>query len=295
MVFFRILFISLTSFFYFQTIAQTTSWRGTTNTSWSTASNWTNGVPTSTVDAILGDANFTGTNQPAINSSSACKSLTLGGGSKATTLTVNRNLSVFGAVVINSNATLTHGGATISLTGNWTNNGTYNANANKTTTIFSGVSQTIAGTNATTFRKLTVNSGSTVVLAQNVTASGTQSRLTISGTLNPGESPTYLVTCNSITVNSGGIIHVKAGTFSGNYSSNPTLNSGSTVEYSSSTNTQTVLNTLTYSTLNISGSTTKTLAGNLIPYCRVRQLLVTLMLMVAHLIYLLLPQIVEQQ
>jgi hypothetical protein len=58
-------------------------------------------VPTSTVDAILGDANFTGTNQPAINSSSACKSLTLGGGSKAITLIVNRNLSVFGAVVIN--------------------------------------------------------------------------------------------------------------------------------------------------------------------------------------------------
>ncbi len=263
MIFYRALFITLCSFFYFQTIAQTTSWRGTTNTSWSTASNWTNGVPTSTVDAILGDANFTGTNQPAINSSSACKSLTLGGGSKATTLTVNRNLSVFGAVVINSNATLTHGGATISLTGNWTNNGTYNANANKTTTIFSGVSQTIAGTNATTFRKLTVNSGSTVVLAQNVTASGTQSRLTISGTLNPGESPSYLVTCNSITVNSGGIIHVKASTFSGNYSSNPTLNAGSTVEYSSITNAQTVLNTLTYSTLNISGSTTKTLAGNL--------------------------------
>ena len=72
-----------------------------------------------------------------------------------------------------------------------------------------------------------------------------------------------MVTCNSITVNSGGIIHVKAGTFSGNYSSNPTLNSGSTVEYSSSTNAQTVLNTLTYSTLNISGTTTKTLAGNL--------------------------------
>lgn len=264
MVFFRILFISLTSFFYFQTIAQTTSWRGTTNRSWSTASNWTNGVPTSTVDAILGDANFTGTNQPRISASSACKSLTLGGGSKATTLTISRNLTVYGAIVINSNATLSHGGATISLTGNWTNNGTYTTTSNKTTTIFSGVSQIISGSAASnTFRKLTINSGSTVTLARNITVSGGQSRLVVSGTLNPGESPTYLVTASAITVNSGGIIHVKASTFAGNYSVNPTLNAGSTVEYSSSTNAQTVLNTLTYSTLNISGTTTKTLAGNL--------------------------------
>src|SRR5258706_3345757 len=34
-------------------IAQT-SWKGTTSTSWSIASNWTNVVPTANVDAIIG-------------------------------------------------------------------------------------------------------------------------------------------------------------------------------------------------------------------------------------------------
>ncbi|HMG68420.1 MAG TPA: hypothetical protein VK588_12070, partial [Chitinophagaceae bacterium] len=41
-----------------------TSWRGTTSTAWSVVTNWTAGVPTSTKDAIIGDANFTGVNQP---------------------------------------------------------------------------------------------------------------------------------------------------------------------------------------------------------------------------------------
>jgi hypothetical protein len=258
----RILTFSSSLIFSLFTNAQT-SWKGTTSTSWSTSSNWTNGIPSASVDAIVGDANFTGTNQPAIGSSASCKSLTIGGGVKASTLTVNRNLTVYGAVTINSNGTLNHGGSTISLTGNWLKSGTYSTSSNKSTVIFSGVSQTLGGTSSTTFRKLTINSGSTVTLAQNVTVSGTQSRFTVSGTVNPGESPTYLVTAGSITVNSGGIIHVKATTFGGNYSSTPTLNAGSTVEYSSSTNAQTILNSITYSTLNTSGTTTKTLAGNL--------------------------------
>ncbi|MBU1297533.1 MAG: hypothetical protein KKG06_08325 [Bacteroidetes bacterium] len=33
------------------------SWRGITSANWATASNWTNGVPTATVDAVIGDAN----------------------------------------------------------------------------------------------------------------------------------------------------------------------------------------------------------------------------------------------
>jgi len=63
-------FTSLTSFalflVQFAAHAQTTSWRGTTSTDWSGAANWTAGVPTSAVDAIIGDVNFTGANQPSI-------------------------------------------------------------------------------------------------------------------------------------------------------------------------------------------------------------------------------------
>ena len=37
----------------FGALAQT-SWKGTTSTSWSTAANWTAGIPTSALDAIIG-------------------------------------------------------------------------------------------------------------------------------------------------------------------------------------------------------------------------------------------------
>src|SRR4051812_37388548 len=78
-----------------------TSWKGTTSTDWSTASNWTNGVPSSTVDAILGDANFTGARQPTFTVTSTCKSLTIGG-AVATTLSVNKTLTAYGNITINS-------------------------------------------------------------------------------------------------------------------------------------------------------------------------------------------------
>jgi len=41
-----------------------TSWTGTASTAWSNGSNWTGGVPSSTVDAIIGDASFTGLTSP---------------------------------------------------------------------------------------------------------------------------------------------------------------------------------------------------------------------------------------
>ena len=103
------------------TLFAQTSWKGTTSTNWSTSSNWTAGVPTSATDAILGDANFTGGNQPVVNSSASCKSLTVGG-TVATTLTLSKNLAVSGGVTINANGTATQPNSTLTLSGNWTNN-----------------------------------------------------------------------------------------------------------------------------------------------------------------------------
>jgi len=261
---FLIATVFICSFFYAS--SQTTSWVGAVSTSWNNTSNWTNGVPSASKDAILGDASFTGGNQPTVNATASCRSLTIGG-SVSTTFTISKNITVSGNVVINSNATVNHGNATLTLSGGWTNNGTYNTTSGNARVIFGGVTQTIGGTAATTFRRMTVNTGSTVTLANNITATGSNSYLYVYGTLNPGESPTYTVSSTVLfRVFNNGRIKVNASTFTGNYilSGITTLSPGCIVEYSSTTINQTISNSYTYSTLIISGAgTTKTLAGNL--------------------------------
>ena len=256
-IFLQLLSLSLT--------AQTTSWKGTISTEWRDSANWTNGIPSSTKDAIVGDASFTGSFQPLISRSATAKSLTVGG-AVTTTLTVSKNLTVSGNIIINANGTISQGKATLILTGNWTNNGSYSTTNNSAHVIAAGIAQTIGGTATTIFRKLTVNVGSTVTLAHAINVTGSGSLLTIKGVLQPGESPTYLVTAGSLTVDANAILKVYATTFAGNYtvSGTTTLNAGSTVEYAAAGN-QTVSNSLTYGTLRISGSGTKTLAGSLPP------------------------------
>ena len=132
-----------------------TSWRGTVNNSWSTAGNWTAGVPTATVDAIIGDASFTGANQPDLSARSACKSLTIGTGSKVCTLRVDKSFTVSGNLTIGPNGTITHAGRTLSVVGNWTNSGAYTTGGGNTAVAFGGTTQSLNGT--TTFRKLIIN------------------------------------------------------------------------------------------------------------------------------------------
>ncbi len=114
-----------------------------------------------------------------------------------------------------------------------------------------------------TFRKLTLNAGSTVTLARAVTVSGSGSLLSVKGTLNPGEAPTYQVTATALTLDATGLLKVNAATFAANYNitGTTTLNASSTVDYAAAGN-QTV-GALTYGTLRISGSGTKSLAANL--------------------------------
>src|SRR6185503_4560403 len=88
--------------------AVTTSWTGTVSKDWRRAGNWTAGVPTATVDVIIGDANFTGANQPDLSANSFCKSLTIGTGSKVSTLKVDQTLTVSGDVIIGPNETINH-------------------------------------------------------------------------------------------------------------------------------------------------------------------------------------------
>jgi hypothetical protein len=245
--------------------AQTTSWKGITSITWSTASNWTNGVPTATLDAILGDANFTGAYQPKISGTAKCKNLTIGG-TVATTLTLSKGLTASGNITISSNGSISQGGINISLTGNWTNNGSYTATASGSKVTFAGTSQTIGGSATTSFRKLTVNASSTVTLLANISVTGSSSKLVISGVFYPNESSTYTVSgTGAFQVTSTGTLKVMASTFAGNYSlsGTATISAGSTIDYAATTVNQTVSSTYTYSTLKISGSGTKSLAANL--------------------------------
>ena len=245
--------------------AQTTSWTGNRNKgNWYDSRNWSNGVPTSSVDAIIGDSYFSGYNQPKITSTSTCKSLTLGG-SYAITLTINSSLTISGNLVINSNGTITHNSATVSIKGNWTNSGTYNALSTTSLVNFSGAAQIINGPNVTTFRVFNISTGSNVTLNKNITISGSSSALTINGSFNPSEAPTYLVTSTNVTVNSGGILYVKGTNFTDNYSISgaTSFNSGSVVDYSSASSNQTISSAFSYATLRITGTGIKTLASSL--------------------------------
>lgn len=238
-----------------------TSWKGTVSTNWRTASNWTNGVPGNSVDAIIGDSNFTGTNQPVLTSNASCRNMILGNGSKSSQLTLSRNLTIQGNLLIGSNGTLlANSNRTLTLKGNWTNNGTYTASSNSARVTFSGgVTQTITG--ATTYRNVTVNSGSTLLLASGITVNGT---LTVNGTINPTSAYTISGT-GSMTVNSTGTILVYTALFNGNYgmSGSVSLNRTSTVNYASPSVNQTVSSAFTYGTLRISGGSTKSLSANL--------------------------------
>ena len=243
--------------------SQSTSWRGTSSTNWHTATNWTNGVPTSTVNAIIGDANFTSWRMPTISYAASCKSLTIGG-TKASTLTANANLTVAGNVTINANGILNHNGnSTVSLTGDWTKNGSYTAAADIYGTpqvTFAGSVQNVGGTSATTFWRFTINANATVSLTTNVNI-GT---LTVNGILNPNNS---LATIAAAYLNPSGTIRINAATYEGNYlltnTSAISIQPGFTVEYSSSTVDQTITNSLYYSTLKISGTTVKRPLGPL--------------------------------
>jgi hypothetical protein len=241
-----------------------TSWKGTTSTSWSTASNWTAGVPTSTVDAVIGDASFTGPFQPTVNVSSTCKSLTVGAGTGSPILSVSRSLTVSGNLLIGSGGRINQTGVTLTLKGNWTNNGTYAPSSTSARITFGGTVQTIGGSVASPFRRVTINAGSTTTLTVNTSISVA---FIVSGIFIPAENvtPVLITGAATTTVGVAGVLKVNASTYAGNYAQTGiiALNAGSTVEYSATLVNQTIRETLTYSNLKISGAGTKTPNANL--------------------------------
>ena len=240
-----------------------TSWKGTTSTGWSTATNWTNGVPTAAVDAIMGDANFTGPFQPTFSANSVCNNLVIGG-TVNTSLTVNKNVTASGNITINSGSTISHTAGTISVKGNWTNNGTYTGTLSTVTVKFTTTGHSITGTNITNFQKLTINANCIITSYINITVA---TLLTVSGTFIPAENaiPVVVSGAGALTVGASGVLTVNAATYGANYtlSGVVTLTAGNTIEYSATLVNQTIKETITYSTLKVSGAMFKTPGGNL--------------------------------
>lgn len=258
---FNYIIVLVCSFFSLALSAQSTSWIGVSSSSWTTASNWTSGVPSSTVDAIIGDASFTGAFQPVLNGTANCKNLILGNASKVSSLRIDNNITVWGNLLIGANGTInaTTASRTITLKGNWTNLGVYSGTTTSSAVTLSGnVMQTITG--ATSFRRLNVNANTTATLANNIVVSNT---LSVSGTVNPS---TYTISGTGvISLGATGTLMVYTATFAGNYANTGTvtLNRTSTVNYASSSIPQTVSSSYTYGKLRISGGSTKSLAANL--------------------------------
>lgn len=242
-----------------------TSWKGTTSTAWNDATNWTAGVPTATIDAVIGDASFTGSFQPTVSATASCNALTLVTSAKNPVLTLSKGLTVAGILTIGSGCTISQKGVSLTVKGNWVNNGTYTTTQNNAKVAMGGTTQTIGGSATTTFRRLTIAAGATVTLTVNAAVS---TAFTVSGTFIPSESTTPILSgAANTSVDATGILRVNAGTFAGNYTLSGTYSfvAGSTVDYSATLANQTIRNDLTYSTLRISGALVKTLGGNLNP------------------------------
>ncbi|MEP2772073.1 MAG: hypothetical protein ABJH05_07985 [Fulvivirga sp.] len=247
--------------------SQTTSWTGTRNGKWNESNNWTNGVPNRNMDVVIGDANFTGSHQPDIKNvrgNAECLSLTIGNGVKVCSLEVNDDLIVFGDVEIGANGSIDHDKKSFIVLGDWNNSGLYEKKNNGTKVYFAGSKQTITGSSTTDFGKLYVTSGTYLTLDANVNISG---ELSLSGTLDP--TANYSVSgTGQISIEAYGQLVVRAATFSVNYSHSGGTNSASSlayINYASSTIDQTVAHDLgdDYEILVVSGTSNKTLSGNL--------------------------------
>ena len=105
------------------TVASSLTWLGNT-TDWNSASNWCGGVPTASTDVVIS----AGVNQPVISGTAFCKNLTINNGASVSIVDAN----------------------TLTVSGNWSNAGTFSGG----TVIFNAISSI---TGATTFKNLTLS------------------------------------------------------------------------------------------------------------------------------------------
>ncbi len=169
----------------------------------------------------------------------------VGGG----TLTLGGNLDVDRELTIASTRTLTTSNNNVNVGGNWTNAGTYTSGSNTTTFDGSGNSVIITGGTGTTqdFNNFTVAKTGSGVAQLSTNGLDVDGTLTVSsGTLDINGQAVSTVTTCSVT----GTLKL---TGDETISCTPTLNSGSTVEYSATSGARAIKN-WTYHSLKINGS-----------------------------------------
>ncbi|MFD1875677.1 T9SS type A sorting domain-containing protein [Hymenobacter bucti] len=165
------------------TVITATTWTGVISTAWFTAANWSAGVPTATIDAII----------PA---GAPFAPLITAGTAEAQNLTLS------------TGATLSQSGGTLRLTGNLTNNGTLAATGGTVATNGSAL-QTLGGSSPLPFWNLTIGAAS----ASLGTSASFQRVLTLTGNLTTnGQSLTLLsrvsggAALDGLVVNNGGVV-----------------------------------------------------------------------------------------
>ncbi|MEI7596358.1 MAG: hypothetical protein WCK02_11470 [Bacteroidota bacterium] len=226
----------------YTTPVTSTSWTGAVSTNWTTAGNWSDGVPTSTISAVIADV----TNDPIIG---------------ATTIAECNNLT------INSGAILTIGnidasGGTFSINGNLTNNGNIYHTSDLNTNL-KGVNKTLGGSGNfaynNEFVSFSLSAGASYTLANDITLIN-QIRLNTGSTFNLSSYTISIYTfsfddgtfnCNTGTIEIGNTISYTAGTFNCN-TGTVYFNSGDTkwTNFGYSAVSQTI-NSFTYYNLNV--------------------------------------------
>ena len=160
----------------------TTTWTGATNTNWSLAANWTNGIPTASLQAVIPNV----VNQPTLTANSECSDL-----------------------IIQTGATLTSAGFQLTMHGDFTNNGT--ASFGSSNIVIDGiVAQNITGF-TTTGNVTMLKTGSTAIITGNLIINSLILNGT-GGTLNLGTGVTHTLngdltlTAGTLNANSANII-----------------------------------------------------------------------------------------
>jgi len=148
------------------------TWLGTQSSDWFDPANWCGSIPTSTTNVIIP----AGTPySPSIDADGS----------------VCQNITIDNEADLSMNSSILY---TLNVTGNWNNNGVFNAGAGKVK--FSGTNnlQTIGGSSTTTFNRLSVSKGT---LSNVVEAT---SSISLSATTNPLEliSGTFKLSTNSV-------------------------------------------------------------------------------------------------
>lgn len=178
-------------------------WLGTTS-NWGTASNWcSNTVPTSTTDVVI--TNGTGiNNMPLIAAGTAatCRDLIISSTFPASTVTLAASTTT-----------------SLSIFGNFTNNGTFTDN---TTAAAAGVklvgstAQIIAGTTANVFNNLTIANTSGLTPATNITTNNVTVNSNLTMTSGLTDLNGFTVTLGTAAASTGTLIYTAGRFYNGN-------------------------------------------------------------------------------